>query len=255
MYKIILAFILVLVFSAVTFAQETNDNATRIKNGEDVNMLYRNEQSFGIYVHSAGGIGVAYRRGKHVTGTKKKMFEIEMQNFRSPKEVKNLSSYATNGYVYGKLNSVLLFRVGVGYQNIIYKKVEKKNVEVRFVTFVGLTAAFAKPTYLYIVNNVGTQGQTTTTIEKYDPTVDNQSNIYGKAPFSYGLENTKVLPAGYVKMGFSFDYADRYDAVKALEGGIIMDAYPQVLNLMAFSPQRNLLFSIYIKMIWGQKWF
>jgi hypothetical protein len=56
-------------------------------------------------------------------------------------------------------------------------------------------------------------------------------------------------------MGFSFDYADRYDAVKALEGGIIMDAYPQVLNLMAFSPQRNLLFSIYIKMIWGQKWF
>jgi len=253
MYKIIRAFILFLVFSPAIVAQETNDNLTRIKNGEDVNMLYRHEQSFGVYVHSAGGIGLAYRKGKHVTGTRKKMLEVEMSNFKSPKEVKNLSSYATNGYVYGKQNSVLLFRIGVGYQNVVYKKVEKKNVEVRFLTFAGLTAAFAKPVYLYIVDNSGLQGKTT--IQKYNPFIDNQGNIYGKAPFSYGIGDTKLLPAGYVKIGFSFDYADRYDAIKAWEGGIIMDAYPKALNIMAFSPNPNLLFSIYLKMIWGTKWF
>jgi len=253
MYKIIRAFILFLVFSVTAFAQDANDNLTRIKNGEDVNLLYRNEQSFGIYVHSAGGIGVAYRRGKHVTGTRKKMFEIEMQNFRSPKEVKNLSSYTSNGYVYGKLNSVLVFRIGVGYQNIIYKKVEKKNIEVRFIAFTGITAALVKPIYLIVTDTSNYQGSTT--VQRYNPAVDNQSNIYGKAPFSDGLDKMSLKPAAYLKMGFSFDYADRYDAIKAWEGGIIMDAYPQALELMAFSPSRNLLFSIYLKMIWGQKWF
>jgi len=253
MCKIIRAFILFLVFSPAIVAQETDDNLTRIKNGEDVNLLYRHEQSFGIYVHSAGGIGLAYRKGKHVTGSRKKMLEVEMSNFKSPKEVKNLSSFTSNSYVYGKLNSILLFRVGVGYQNVVYRKVEKKNIEVRFVTFAGFTAAFAKPVYLYIVSSSGLNSKTT--IQKYDPVVDNQGNIYGKAPFSYGIGNTKLFPAGYVKMGFSFDYADRYDLVKAWEGGIIMDAYPKALSLMAYSPKPNLLFSIYLKMIWGTKWF
>jgi hypothetical protein len=254
MYKIIHAFILFLVFSATTVAQETDDNLTRIKNGEDVNMLYRHEQSYAVYVHSAGGIGIAYRRGKHVTGARKKMFEVELQNFKSPKEAKSFSSYTTNGYVYGKMNSVLLIRTGVGYQHIVYKKVEKKNIEVRFIAFTGLTAAFEKPVYLLISNSVAGINTGTTT-HKYNPAVDNKDNILGKASFSQGLDKTKLVPAGYVKMGLSFDYADRYDGIKAWEGGIIMDAYPQALDLMAYSPKRNLLFSIYVKLIWGEKWF
>jgi hypothetical protein len=253
MQKNIFVFFLVFVLSSVAVAQELKDDLTRIQNGEDLNVMYRNESSFGLYAHSAGGIGIAYRRGYHVTGKRKRMLELETQNFKNLKEIKSVSSYNehSKGFVYGKLNSFLLIRPGIGFQNIIYEKSDKKSVEVRFSYFVGATLAFAKPIYLEIINS----NTNTISTERYDPDKHYPSEIYGKAPFFKGMSNTKIYPGGYAKLALSFDYAERYNAVKAIEVGTLIDVYPVPLPVMAFNKKQQFSVQLYLKMVWGKKWF
>jgi hypothetical protein len=260
MYKNIFTIIFISAFSFQLAAQQQKevlkDDLTRLKNGEDVNVMYRNESSFGIFAHSAGGLGVAYRRGKHVTGKRKRMFEIEASNFKHPKEVKSINSFRENskGFIYGKLNSVLLIRPGVGYQNILYQKSDKKSVEIRYSYFLGATLAFAKPVYLEIEHD-RTNGLKTVSTERYNPDVHQPSDILGKAPFFKGIDNTKIYPGAYAKLALSFEYADRFNALKAIETGVVVDVYPKAIPMMAFNKNQEVLFSLYLKFIMGKKWF
>lgn len=254
MFKKFLSLFLLSVFSVSAFSQELKDDLTRLQNGEDLNVLYRNESSFGVYAHTAGGIGLAYRRGKHVHAKRKRMFEVETQNFKHPKEIKSVNQYFENskGFIYGKLNSFFILRPGAGFQNILYQKSDKKSVEIRYSYFLGFTAAFAKPVYLEIIRDPQ-EGVVST--EKYDPEVHSMDVIYGKAPFFKGMDQMTVYPGGYAKVALSFEYADRYNGLKAIETGAVVDVYPRVLPQMAFTRQQQVFVSLYLKMIWGKKWF
>lgn len=239
------------------FSQETKDDLTRLQNGEDLNVLYRNEGSIGIYAHTAGGFGLAYRRGKHVTAKRKRMFEVEAQNFKHPKEVKivNPNYQSTKGFYYGKLNSFFVIRPGAGYQNVLYQKISKKSVEIRYSYFIGATITFAKPVYLEIITPTGSQNLYTRSSERYNPAVHYPDNILGRSSFYRGLDKTTIYPGGYVKFALSFEYADRYNGIKAIETGAILDVYPRVLPMMAFNKNQQVFASLYLKMIWGKKWF
>lgn len=255
MYKIIPVYIfLLLICSKGLSAQETKDAQSRLDAGEDLKVIYRNEASFGVFVHSAGGIGIAGRKGKQVNVDRKRMWELEIQNFKHPKEVKTVNSYyeSAQGYVYGKLNSVLLTRGSIGFQNILFQKSNKKNVEVRYLTFIGPVLAFEKPVYLEIRSGQAFELPKT---ERYDPSIHKQDDIYGKAPFFKGINKTKAVPGAYAKIALSVEYADRYNEIKAIETGVVADIYPKALDIMAFNKKQNIYLSLYIKMIWGKKWF
>lgn len=254
MLRKILSFLVLVCFSTGAFSQELKDDLSRLQSGEDLNVLYRNESSFGIYGHTAGGFGLAYRRGQHVTGKRKRMLEVEAQNFKHPKEVKSVNSYFENskGFNYGKLNSFFILRPGVGYQNILYQKSDKKSVEIRYSYFVGASLAFGKPVYLEIIRDP--QDEVVST-ERYDPEIHTIDIIYGKAPFFKGVDKTKVFPGGYAKLALSFEYADRYNSIKAVETGLIADVYAIGLPMMAYNKKQQVFASLYLKILWGKKWF
>lgn len=257
MYKKIFLFLIISVFSFRASAQELKDDKTRLENGEDLKVMYRNESSFGLFVHTAGGIGIAYRRGYHVNGYRKRMLELEVQNFKHPKEIKSVNSYYDNskGFIYGKLNSFLIIRPGIGYQNLIYEKTEKKNVEIRFSYFVGGVVAFAKPVYLEIIRPTADPSVNVVSTERYDPNVHFPAQIYGKAPFFHGIDQTRIIPGGYAKAALSFEYGKRYNMIKALETGAVLDVYPVSLPMMAFTKKQQVFVTLYLKMVWGKKWF
>lgn len=264
MNKNIFFFILFYLFCFNTIAQEQKpevkeelkDDLTRLNSGEDLNVLYRNESSFAVFVHSAGGIGLAYRRGKHVTARRKRLFEIEVQNFKHPKEIKSINSYYPNskGFVYGKLNSLFIIRPGIGIQNRLYEKSDKKSVEIRYSYFIGGTITLAKPVYLEI-KRVTSNPFAAPTTERYDPKIHSIDQIYAKASYFRGIENTRIYPAGYAKFALSFEYADRYNKIKAIETGAVVDIYPQILPIMAYNKNQQVFISLYLKMIWGKRWF
>lgn len=257
MFKNSILFILLILFSFQLAGQVLKDDLTRVQNGEDVNVLYRNESTFGFYAHTAGGFGIAYRRGKHVTGKRKRMFELEVQNFKHPKEVKTVNSYYENtkSFHYGKLNSFLVIRPGIGYQNVLYQKGDKKSVEIRAHTFVGLDLTFAKPVYLEIIKPTADPLRPVIATERYNPAEHYPYNIYGKAPFYVGLSKTTIHPGIYGKFALSFEYADRYNAIKAIETGVVVDAYPWVLPMMAYNKNQQVFAQLYLKFMFGKKWF
>ena len=73
MTKRIVYIFLILFLSDFCFSQSTTQ---ALANGQDPNVLYRNEMSFGVFAHSRG-FGINFMRAKHVTGTRKRLLEVE----------------------------------------------------------------------------------------------------------------------------------------------------------------------------------
>ncbi|MDQ3112273.1 MAG: hypothetical protein M3R17_20500 [Bacteroidota bacterium] len=223
---------------------------------DETKLLYRNEANVGLIV-TTNGFGLGYRRGWHVTNARKRVFEIEMVTYRHPKEVKIVNPYfdRPKGYFYGKLNSLFILRPGFGYQNVIYSKPAHNGIEIRYVTFIGVSLGLAKPVYLDILEPTTILGDRHVITQRYDPEKHFVDNIYGRAPFMRGVGETKIYPGGYLKFGLNFEYGTLDNDVKAIETGITLDLYPKAIPLMANELNHHYLLALYISFTYGGKWF
>lgn len=233
-----------------------------ISQNDDAQLLYRNEQVFGILVHSSGW-GLNYRRGKHITGFKKRTIETEIVGMKHPKEIKTeLSDFGTGrGYFYGKMNVITVVRGGYGYHKVISGKSDRRGVELRLVTLAGPTFAFAKPIYLEIWypdnNNPGSQR----VVEKYDPSnpyhvpYNNLYGIIGKAGYFTGFSEMKIYPGVFFKLGLSFEHSSLDEDIKLLETGVVADAFYKTVPIMANTKNNQVFLNFYINVMFGKKWF
>lgn len=240
-----LLFILLLLLPSFSNAQ-TNPNEYE----ETPPVLIRNEVSFGLSLHS-GGWGLDFRRGKNLTVSKKRMLEFEFVGMHHPKEIKSINPYLANSksFYYGKLNSVSILRGAIGYQRVIAAKAEKSGVEIRLNYTGGISLGLAKPIYLNII----TENFDLIT-EKFDPNKHALSDIYGQASFTEGLDETKVYPGLYAKLGLSFEYGSQEDDVKIIEAGVTFDAYANTIPIMALTHNNQVYFNFYINLLYGRKW-
>lgn len=251
MFKLILATIALVSCTTLGFSQSTEQ---ALANGQDPNVLYRNERSFGIFAHSRG-FGINYMRAKHITGTRKKLIEIEALNMYHPKEIKISNSYDNSKRLkYGKLNNIFLLRAGVGYQTTIFRRADRKSVEIRTAYFAGVNLTFAKPTYVLLYRGNGFSNRPKESV-RYDPDKYNLDSIAGKGPLLDGIGEISLYPGFYAKANVSFEYAPFSNKVKAIETGIIFDYYPKALPIMARNPAENFILTVYVGFVFGKKWF
>lgn len=220
--------------------------------GEEV--LYRNEMHGGAFIHT-NGIGLFFRKGKHVTGKRMMFYEIEATNMKHPKGYRGVNPFEERArqYVYGKQNSFAIIRPGIGMQNVLHGKNRRKGVEVRYHTFVGPSIGLIKPVYLEIIKHEN--NQKINVVEKYDPQLHHLDNIYGKAPFLRGLGETRPQLGVYGKFGMSFEYSGYDDYVKAIETGIVVDAYTKKIPIMAETSNNQVFINFYISFLIGKREF
>jgi hypothetical protein len=241
-------------FISLFFAEYSSAQSavTAIEQGQEINVLYRNEAVGMITAHSRG-FGAGYRRLKHVTGKSKRFLEVEVLNMRHPKEFKvhYEGKGSAKGFYYGKLNSIFMLRGGVGMQNVLYERAERKSVEIRCSYAIGPNITFAKPVHLYVF----VENQKDPVIRQYDPEIHKLENIAGRAPFVYGFDKTRIYPGGYGKLAFSFEYADYSNEVKAIETGVIADVFPVAVPTMANFNKEQFFVTLYISFVFGKKWF
>ena len=246
------SYLIIVIFLCQLANSQSSSQA--IANGSDPNVLYRNEMSFGVFAHSRG-FGINFMRAKHVTSTRKRLMEIEALNLKHPKEIK-VSNQSDNSkrFIYGKLNSILLFRAGVGYQTTIFKRADRKSVEIRSSYYIGGNLSFAKPNYIlvYRQNSLGTKYQESVRYDSNKHTID---SISGRGPMLDGLSELKIYPGLYAKANLSFEYAPYSNKVKAIEIGVIFDYYPKALPIMARNPAENFIVTLYVGFVFGKKWF
>jgi len=220
--------------------------------GQDLNVLYRNEATGSVFAHTRGW-GIQYARLKHVTAKRKSILEFSFANMRHPKEYK-LKYEGISGnksFYYGKLNSLMMIRTGVGIQHTLYERSERKSLEIRMSTVAGCNLTLIKPVYLYVFK----ENLIAPIIEKYNPDEHNLSNIAGRAPWLFGFSNLTVRPGGYAKLGFSFEYGDYSNEVKAIETGVLVDVFPLPVATMAKIPQEQVFVTLYFSFVFGKKWF
>ena len=253
-----------IIFSGILFAQDIATGlSSGIKTNDDVQLLYRNEREFGFVFHSSGW-GLNYRRGKHITGFKKRTLELEIVGMRHPKEIKlQVPDIGTKGYFYGKQFVVTVLRGGYGYHKVIAGKSDRRGVELRLVTLAGPSIAFAKPIYLNIfypdIPNIPFGNINT---ERYDPTnpahvpqAGSNPGIVGRAGYFRGFGEMNFFPGGFFKLALSFEHSNLDDDIKLLETGITVDAFYKTVPIMANARNNQVYVNVYLNLMFGKKWF
>jgi len=217
------------------------------------NILLLKERSFGAIFHSQGW-GITYSSGKHKTAFKKRVLVIEMVEMKSDKQIRIINPYFTNAksFVYGKLNSVFVFRGSYGNHKQLNRKPYWGGVELRFLYMAGISLGVAKPVYLHILNHTSSDIYITT-IEKFDPDDHSIDDIFGRASFTKGFNEIGLYPGLHFKVGLDFDYASYSTKVKSLEIGAMVDLFPRPIPIMAFNEPHYYFLTFYLSFSFGKR--
>lgn len=242
-------FILIfIVISLSAFSQgELND---------EVLVVTGNEKSYAVLINS-NGWGFNLRRGKRLDGFRKRILDFDLAYIKHPKEIKTQNPYSDNQkrFVFGKLNTLVTLRAGIGIQKEIYSKFDKGGIAIKYFYEGGLSLAILKPQYYQVVDSEKVSGnrQIIYTSDKlFDYNIHQVSDIYSRSAFVVGLNETKIKPGLFVKFGLSFVYSNLNEAINALEAGVILDFYASNLPIMATKKNEPYIISLFVSYRFGR---
>lgn len=242
MKKLLILAVIVLFGTISLYAQGELDEQQKV--------FFRNERSFAILLNT-DGIGVSYREAKRIDYRNKNLLEIDAGTLKDPKEYKQPSSYTQGGsYIFGKLNSTFYLRAGIGHQHELFKKADLGGIAVRYFYSAGPVLAIYKPIYykvLYLISATEYEVKE----EKFDASIAIPQDIYSRASFTKGLNETKVMPGLYAKGGFNFEYSKEDKIIHAIEIGAQINAFPKKIPIMAGSDNKSLFFSLFVSYRFG----
>ena len=217
---------------------------------EQQKVFFRNERSFAI-VLNGDGIGLSYRGAKRKDFLNKRLLEIEAGSLKHPKEYKLSNPYTSgSSFVFGKLNSAFYLRGGIGHQHELYKKADLGGIAIRYFYSGGLVLAIYKPIYYRVLYPVSVTDYEIRE-EKFSSSIALPQDIWGKAPFTRGLNETKVMPGLFVKGGFNFEYSKADKIIHAIEVGAQVNAFPVVIPIMANSDNKAIFLSLFVSYRFG----
>jgi hypothetical protein len=218
---------------------------------EQQKVFFRNEKSFAILLNS-DGVALSYRGAKRIDFRNKNIFEIDAGTLKLVKEYKQSSQYVQgSSFIFGKLNTTIFIRAGLGHQHELFKKADLGGIAVRYFYSAGPVFAIYKPIY-YRVLHLLAPNETEIVEEKYDPaSIASPLDIYSKASFAKGLDEIKFLPGLYGKAGFNFEYSKEDKIIHAIEFGGQLNAFPKRIPIMAGSNNKALFFSLFVSYRFG----
>ena len=217
-------------------------------------IFYRNEKTMALLL-STNGFGFDFSYAKRLDGYKKILYQIDIVEIKHPKEVK--FSYASSlfqtssGFVYGKLNKFFDLRIGTGLQKEIYRKIDRGGVSIRKNFTLGADIGFEKPQYYVMVDYISGITEVRTT-RKFDVSNHSSNNIERNASFFMGFREIRVTPGAFAKYSFTFEFGKYDEVINAIEGGIVVDAFPRPIKLMAFNNHDFIFVSLYLSYRFGK---
>jgi hypothetical protein len=242
MKKLLIIAVLIIIGISSVYAQGELDQQQRV--------FFRNERSFGISLNS-DGIGFGYRGAKRIDYRNKRLLEIEGGTLKHQKEYKISNPYTTGGnFVFGKLNSAFYFRGGIGHQHELYKKADLGGIAIRYFYSAGPVLAVYKPVYYRVLYPVSVN-EYVIKEEKFSSAITMAQEIYGRAAFTKGLNETKVMPGLYAKGGFNFEYSKEDKVIHAIEVGAQVNAFFQEIPIMATNTNKAVFFSLFVSYRFG----
>jgi hypothetical protein len=213
-------------------------------------VFFRNEKSFGILLNT-DGIGISYREAKRIDFRNKTLLEFDAGTLKAAKEYKQSSpTNQGSSFIFGKLNSTFYLRAGIGHQHELFKKADLGGIAVRYFFSAGPVLAIYKPIYYKVIYPLSPNTYEIR-IEKFDTSIAIPQDIFSRASFTKGLDETKVMPGLYAKFGFNFEYSKQDKIIHAIELGGQVNAFPTKIPIMAGSDNKALFFSLFVSYRFG----
>jgi hypothetical protein len=242
MNKLLIIAVLGLIGISSLYAQGELDQQQKV--------FFRNERSFGISLNT-DGFGLGYRGARRIDFRNKRLLEIEGGTLKHPKEYKISNPYTTGGnFVFGKLNSTFYLRGGIGHQHELYKKADLGGVAIRYFYSAGPVLAIYKPIYYRVLYSVSVN-EYIIREEKFSSAITMAQEIYGRAAFTKGFNEIKVMPGLYGKFGFNFEYSKEDKVIHAIEVGAQVNAFLKEIPIMATNTNKAVFFSLFVSYRFG----
>lgn len=224
--------------------------------GEDgVDILYSHTSGVHFIAHTQGaGIGAHY--GVFLNAKTSRSINADLAFFKHEKEEKTSNPVYNDGlpYVFGKLNSFLVFRINVETRKELTPKLRNGAVRVERVFRYGGCLGLEKPVYLEIGYPELLYEYLAT--ERYNPDEHFYNDIYGRSPWVNGLDEMSVVPGGNFSYGLSFEYGDTRGRTRYVELGTSLQIYLRPVEIMAvqFVDSQLAFLSFYLKIGMGANW-
>lgn len=221
-------------------------------------ILYRNEKSLAFLLNS-NGMGGNFRYAKRITYLKKTLYEADLVAIKHPKEVRiyasSSSSNTSKSYIYGKTNSFINLRAGIGYQREIFQKHDRGGISIRYFYDAGPNIGFSKPIYYNYITILYANGQVfyDYSTEKFgDSQHAYPTEITGRASFFKGFDEISVIPGVFGKLGITLEFGRNEQIINALEGGLVVDAFLKKVPIMATEDNHRLFLSLFVSYRFGR---
>lgn len=234
MKNIFLTFAGIIVWMFSVQAQSAYDGGQFGVQGKGV--VYDKEFTVDFRLHT-NGFALAANFGKLKTYYKTRYYHFELGELRHPKEFRQSfdinipnTNATSRSYVFGKQNNFYVLRAGIGEKRYFSEKAKKRGLAVGMSYEGGPSLGMLKPYYLKIIRYSDTgpnPGRVSDEKFSEDNTnvFLNTNNIYGSAGFGKGLGEISFMPGIHAKIAVHFDWGAFDEFVKAVEAGIMVDAY------------------------------
>ncbi len=219
-------------------------------------VLYKQEKAFDFQLHT-NGFTFGYNAGEIRKYYLTRFYHLDLGLLKHPKEYRQAVNYtggnfllkSSSAFAYGKQNSLLVLRAGIGEKRYFSEKARRKGIAVGISYEGGLSLGLQKPYYLSL-NRTGPSGEAQIVEEKYSE--ENQdifldvNRIYGSASFFKGFNEIKILPGLHGKVGAHFSMGAFEKTVKAMEIGIMFDVFFKKVPIMIIENNQNFFLNGYI---------
>jgi len=226
-------------------------------------VLYKEEKSFDIRLHT-NGFALGYNSGEIRRYYLTRFYHVGIGILKHPKEYRQAVNYSggnfllksSSAYAYGKQNTLLVIRAGIGEKRYYSEKARRKGIAVGISYEGGLTLGLQKPYYLNL-NRSDPFGGRQVVAEKYSEenreTFLDVNSIYGSASFFKGFNEIKILPGLHGKIGAHFSMGAFEQMVKALEIGIMFDIFFKKVPIMVIDNNQPFFLNGYIILQLGKR--
>lgn len=214
--------------------------------------FYRNEKSIGLMLNSTG-YGLSLRYGERINFFNKKIFEGDISILKHPKEYKITNPYfpGNRQFVFGKLNFALTLRGGMGFQHMIFKKIDQGGIAIRYIFSGGPSLSLYKPIYYDVLYPVSLY-ESEVRSETFNVSIHKPEDIYRQSSFLKGIDEIKIVPGAYGKAGINFEYSKQDRIIHAIEIGVTIDAFLKKIPIMASEDNLRIFPALFVSYRFGR---
>ncbi len=262
-------FKILLIAFAVSIAGETHGQKTfqpKATLFDWKGIIYRKEMAYEIRIHNNGGL-VGVNIGKIKTYLKTNYYHLSIGYLKDPREKRQNKNFPSGlleskSFVFGKRNSVINIRTGVGAKRFISEKARRKGIALGYDYMFGPSLAILKPNYLRLIyfaengNPEDREIREEIYSEENAEKFTNYNDILGGTGYFKGFSEMAIVPGAHGKIGLFLSMGAFDEYVKALEIGLQGDIYFKKLPIMVETPEvsnKPYFFNFYIKFILGKR--